>query len=353
MSFSEWKEYILGDIATFSYGKMPKKELLGIGIYPVFSGYKYQYKYPEVNCRKGNLIIVARGVGGTGDVKLVKEDCYLTNLSIKISLNEKIALNKFIFYNYFLTTLRYLDSGSAISQITIDDLKRLKIILPKMSIQKDICEVLSSLDDKIEINRQINQTLEAIAQTLFKEMCVPPSDELPEGWKILQLNEVLEIKYGKDHKHLENGTIPLYGSGGIMRFVNKSLYEKESILIPRKGTLSNLFYINKPFWSVDTMFYTKIKDSTHAKFLFLLLKSMNLADMNVGSAVPSLTTEILNQIKIIIPSASILKAFDDVVTPFFEMLEVNERENKTLIAVRDGLLPKLMKREIEVNISNI
>lgn len=214
--------------------------------------------------------------------------------------------------------------------------------------QQRIASILSSLDDKIELNRQTNQTLETLGQTLFQEMCVPKGEELPEGWRVGKLGEVMEIKYGKDHKHLEDGLIPVYGSGGIMRFANKALYEEESILIPRKGTLSNLFYINKPFWSVDTMFYSKIKNKTHGKFLFLLLKTMNLASMNVGSAVPSLTTDLLNKLEIVLPHNEIIKKFNELVTPIFTTLESNEQENQTLIALRDSLLPKLMKGEIEV-----
>jgi type I restriction enzyme S subunit len=84
---SEWREYKLGDIGTFSYGKMPKKDLLNTGDFPTFSGYKYQYTYPESNCNKNDLIVVARGVGGTGDVKIVREDCYLTNLSLKMDFD--------------------------------------------------------------------------------------------------------------------------------------------------------------------------------------------------------------------------------------------------------------------------
>ncbi len=74
----ELNSYLLGDIATFQYGKMPKKPLLGTGLFPTYSGYKYQCLYPEFNCDAGDVIVVARGVGGTGDVKIVKEKCYLT-----------------------------------------------------------------------------------------------------------------------------------------------------------------------------------------------------------------------------------------------------------------------------------
>ena len=76
------EEVRLSEVAKFSYGKMPKKDLLWQGEYPTFSGYKYQYKYPEFNCDEGEVIIVARGVGGTGDVKLVREKCFLTNFYV-------------------------------------------------------------------------------------------------------------------------------------------------------------------------------------------------------------------------------------------------------------------------------
>jgi type I restriction enzyme S subunit len=174
------------------------------------------------------------------------------------------------------------------------------------------------------------------------------SDSDGEGWHEVILQNLVEIKYGKDHRHLESGDIPVYGSGGIMRYANKALYEKESILIPRKGTLSNLFYLNKPFWSVDTMFYTKLKKPFYGKYLFFLLKDLNLATMNVGSAVPSLTTEILNRLEIILPSDDTLTKFNKVATPFFERIEANIEETQTLTTLRDSLLPKLMRGEIAV-----
>ena len=79
-----------------------------------------------------------------------------------------------------------------------------------------------------------------------------------ENWKTYKLEEIAEIKYVKDHKRLNDGDIPLYGTGGIMRFVDRCLSEEESVLIPRKGSLNNIYYINKPFWTVDTLFWTKV-----------------------------------------------------------------------------------------------
>ena len=151
-----------GDFATFKYGKMPiKKKITDIGKYPVYSGYRYVGYYDEYNTEANQLIVVARDVGGTGDVKLTKERCFLTNLSISASIDETIALPEYIYYRFLLRNLRYLDSGSAQSQITISDLEKVKIPLPTVNEQRAICGFLSLIDKKIEINKKINENLAA------------------------------------------------------------------------------------------------------------------------------------------------------------------------------------------------
>ena len=122
---------------------------------------------------------------------------------------------------------------------------------------------------------------------------------MASDWIVTKLGDVLEIKYGKDHKKLDAGDIPCFGSGGIMRHVEESLSEQESILIPRKGSLNNIYYVNQPFWTVDTLFWTKIdSDTVFPKFLFYQLKLTDFVSLNVGSAVPSLTVPVLNDLEI-------------------------------------------------------
>ena len=82
--------------------------------------------------------------------------------------------------------------------------------------------------------------------------------EIPNGWNNCTLQEFLTIKNGRDHKHLATGSHPVYGSGGEMRRVNEYLFSGESVLMPRKGTLNNIMYVNESFWTVDTMFYSEI-----------------------------------------------------------------------------------------------
>ena len=181
---------------------------------------------------------------------------------------------------------------------------------------------------------------------IYREWFVDKADSF---WKKGLLADLITVKYGKDHKKLSEGNIPCYGSGGVMRYVEKALYEQESVLIPRKGTLNNVMYVNTPFWSVDTMFYTVMKMPNTAKFVYHFLKEKDLAALNAGSAVPSMTTDILNAMELLIPSAEILEKFESAIQPLYKSIQKNEQENKILAGIRDSLLPKLMSGELDVS----
>ena len=170
-----------------------------------------------------------------------------------------------------------------------------------------------------------------------------------ESDRIGVLSELIAVKYGKDHKKLNDGIYPVYGSGGIMRYVEKPIYEKESVLIPRKGSLNNVMYIDEPFWSVDTMFYTEMKIANVAKYAFHFLRSKDLASLNAGSAVPSMTTDILNSMEVSIPSTERLADFENLVAPLYRVMKDNVRQSNNLSLLRDTLLPKLMSGDIDVS----
>ncbi|EGQ8324774.1 restriction endonuclease subunit S [Morganella morganii] len=119
-------------------------------------------------------------------------------------------------------------------------------------------------------------------------------------WKCL--SDVARIKNGKDHKSLGEGKFPVYGSGGIMRYADTYAYNKPSVLIPRKGSLGNLFFIDVPFWTVDTIFYTEIDEAQiHPKYFYYYLTTVGLGEMNQAGGVPSQTQSVLNKLKIPIP----------------------------------------------------
>lgn len=157
-------------------------------------------------------------------------------------------------------------------------------------------------------------------------------------WKEYKLGDIAEVKYGKAHQSLADGKIPAYGSGGLMRYVERALYEDESILIPRKGTLNNVMYKSEPFWTVDTMFYTKLnKQIIVPKYLFYQLSIIDFANMNVGSAVPSMTVPVLNDIDITVPPLPEQTAIASVLSSLDNKIDLLHRQNATLEKMAETL----------------
>ena len=130
---------------------------------------------------------------------------------------------------------------------------------------------------------------------LIKQYC-------PDGVEYKRLDSIVRIRNGRDYKAFPAGDIPVYGSGGIMTYINTYAYDKPSVLIPRKGSLGNILYVDNPFWTVDTMFYTEI-DSSQIKprYLYHILLNEHLEEMNQAGGVPSLTQSQLNSFGIPVP----------------------------------------------------
>jgi len=167
-------------------------------------------------------------------------------------------------------------------------------------------------------------------------------------WVDCKLGSLLEIKYGKDHKKLGEGAIPCFGSGGLMRFVNDFLYDDESILIPRKGTLNNIIYKKQPFWTVDTMFWSKIdKTKVFPNFLFYQLTLIDYTTLNVGSAVQSLTVPVLKAINILLPPLPEQKAIASVLSSLDDKIDMLHRQNNTLEQLAETLFRQWFVEEAD------
>ena len=372
----DWKECKLGDVVEINQNSFSEKEnwlfvnYLDTGSITENKISEIQYinlideKLPSRAKRKvkKNSIIystVRPNQKHFGIIKSFPENFLVSTGFAVLDVNEKIAFPDFVYY--YLIQNENTESLHAIAEQTTSaypaikpsDIADISIILPPLATQQKIAQILSSLDDKIELNNKINDNLEQQAQAIFKSWFVdfePFGGVMPEGWRMGKLSDLITVKYGKDHKKLEDGSYPVYGSGGIMRRVDKYLYDKESVLIPRKGTLNNVFYINEPFWSVDTMFYTEMTKENLAKFVYFFVKGKDLIAMNAGSAVPSMTTEILNAMEVVIPSDEYLEKFENIVSPMFKQIKQCIIENENLASIRDTLLPKLMNGEIGVEL---
>lgn len=173
-------------------------------------------------------------------------------------------------------------------------------------------------------------------EKLIAELC-------PNGVNYLPLEDFLTIRNGKDHKHLEDGKIPVYGSGGIMRHANQAAASGPSVLIPRKGSLGNLFYVEEPFWVVDTIFRTEInEDIALPKFVFYELQTLGLGEMNQAGGVPSQTQSKLKKLRIPIPPLPIQQEIVNILDKF-QALEAEleaelEARKKQYEFYRDQLL---------------
>ena len=268
------------------------------------------------------------------------------------------------FLNYYLNAPRQRyrllsnANGATVSHVNMPIIRNLPIDLPSMEAQQRIASILMAYDNLIENNRRQIALLEEAARRLYKEWFVDlrfPGHEsigiangIPNGWRKGTLGEVLEVRNGKDHKALADGSIPVYGSGGLMRYCCDFLYQGESVLIPRKGTLNNVMYVNESFWTVDTLFYTHVTLRFGAKYLYQAVRRYDLASMNIGAAVPSMTKAILNKLEVLIPSQDILEQHEAIVAPLFEERDCLRGQIAAAREARDRLLPKLMSGEIEV-----
>ena len=249
--------------------------------------------------------------------------------------------------------------GSAQPKLGIYKIEAIKVDLPDVQIQHKIADALSTYDDLIENNQKQIKLLEEAAQRLYKEWFVDlrfPGHEntkivdgVPEGWSRGLLKELISVNYGKDHKKApDDGNIPVYGSGGLMRKCNKSLFSGEAVLIPRKGSLNNIMYVDETFWTVDTMFYATMKQPHTAVFVYFFVKAFDMYSMNIGAAVPSMTTKILDAMDVVIPDKETLEKFDKLTKTYFNKIKTLQGQNERLKIARDLLLPKLMSGEVEV-----
>jgi len=152
-------------------------------------------------------------------------------------------------------------------------------------------------------------------------------------YKRYALGELVSIKYGKNQKKVlsDNGTIPIYGTGGLMGYATEALYNKPSVLIGRKGTIGRVKYVDHPFWTVDTLFYTIVNENiVIPKYLYYVMSQIDLNTYNEGTTIPSLRTETLNRLEFDIPSLDEQNAVLSCLLPIDDKIAINNALNYRL-----------------------
>lgn len=216
-----------------------------------------------------------------------------------------VDLNTRFLYHY-LTAFNFVPYLVGITRAKLNKTEMLKIPipLPPLPVQEEIVRIL---DNFTELTTELSEKLTAELTARKKQYEYYRDELLTFGdnveWKTL--GEVAIIKNGKTYKGFGEGNIPVYGSGGIMIYIDTFAYDKPTVLIPRKGSIDKLYYVDEPFWNVDTIFYTVIDEKAiKVKFLFYYLESQRLERLNTAGGVPSLTQAVLKLVKIPIPSLS-------------------------------------------------
>lgn len=270
---------------------------------------------------------------------------------------------------------KFINVGAIFNSLRCADVPNFVLPIPPLADQRAIAAVLSALDDKIELDRRMNETLEASARALFRDWFVDfgptrakaeghpaylapdlwslfpdrlGDDGVPDGWAIGTVRDHLELKYGKSlpARDRVDGPFPVYGSGGISGTHNKKIADAPAVIVGRKGTVGSLYWEDSDCYPIDTVFF--VSPMISMSFSYELLASLPLADMNTDAAVPGLNRENVYRLEVPRPPADVIRHFDAIVGDVRAHMRVNDQESRTLAATRDALLPKLMSGELRV-----
>jgi type I restriction enzyme, S subunit len=330
-------------------------------------------------CGKSALVLAnqAGGIAGTGLISLrVNNRDRINNKFLAIALRSKES-KEWLMHHAIGATMPNLNS-SVIGSLPLN--------LPSKEVQNTIAEIIQSLDDKIELNRRMNATLEAMARSLFQSWFVdfdpvrakldgrlPAALEpataalfpdtfdettlghIPHGWEVKTLGEVIELAYGKPLKaeDRKNGLVCVYGANGPVGWHDEKLVSGPGIVVGRKGNPGVVTWAHGDFYPIDTTFYVEpIGPCRSLYFFFYALSLHNLANLSADSAVPGLNRNHAYMSKQVIPSQTVLTAFDSQLAPIFAAIQANEEQSRSLGTVRDTLLPKLLSGELSVPLSS-
>ena len=372
MSSKQWKELYFREIAKLLYGKsLSAKKRIG-GKYNVYGSGGIIGTHND-SLVEGPGIIIGRK-GTVGSVYFEKNPYFPidTTYYIKDSFNYNI---KYLFYMLCNANLNIMNTHSAVPGLNRDNLYQKKFKVPKLEEQKQIATILSSLDEKIELNNQINKNLEEMAQAIFKhwfidfefpnengepykssggEMVNSELGSIPKEWRVITFKEIIRISSGKRPKEKENEknkkfNVPLIGASSIMGYVSEILYMKPILVIGRVGTHGIVQRINKKSWPSDN---TLVIQSEYYEYIYQILKNIDYQSINRGSTQPLITQTDIKKCKIVFPKYKLLRDFEKRVGSLFQLINKNKEGNRILSRIRDVLLPKLMSGEIRVPINN-
>lgn len=355
-----WKNGELGDFVTLKRGFDLPQQKREDGQVPIFSS-------SGITGTHSTAMVKAPGVitgryGTIGEVFYAAKDFWPLNTTLFV---EDFHGNDAKFIYYFLKTLEWskFTSASAVPGINRNTVHKENVSLPDIETQRRIASTLSMFDEKIKINTEINDNLLDQAQTLYKQhFPYSVQDDLPDGWRIGTVGEIIEIHdskriplSGADRMKMEKKIYPYYGAASLMDYVDNYIFDGKYLLLGEDGTVVDdagypiLQYVWGQFWVNNHAHILTGRLGFNVESLYMLFKQTPVKSIVTGAVQPKISQANLRSVQVVIPPEHNLKEYNDLVEPLFSLLRANEEECKSLAALRDTLLPKLMSGEIDVS----
>ena len=309
----------------------------------------------------GTVLLLARGMTLLNDLPICVTGRPMTfNQDVKALRPKPGVRNDFLPYLLLGNKERLLSlvdlAGHGTGRLNSDELRALDVVLPPESEQCAIAHILATLDDKIDLNRGTNEILETIARAIFKSWFVDfdpvraKSEGQPEGWTVSSLGEICELAYGKALKAEDRrpGSVPVFGSNGQVGWHDASLVQGPGVVVGRKGNPGVVTWVGCDFFPIDTTFYVVPRGQASLCYLFHLIESLDLPLLGADSAVPGLNRNMAYMSEVLLPPLKVQRAFEGLVQSLWRMEHLRESESRSLAAVRDALLPKLLSGELRI-----
>ena len=334
-----------------------------------------KYQLVEVNDFVMNNQQAWRGSVGVSPYKGIVSPAYLI-----FSFNKKICAPKF--FKYFLRDKGVVDQfmiasmsvGTIQRQVKWHLLKTIQLSIPSLIEQNTIANFLDTetarIDNLISKQEKLIELLEEQRKSIIshavtkglnpnapmKDSGVEWLGDVPEHWKIGRLKNLLSINNGSDYKEFEvansENSYPVYGSGGVFTYSSKYIYDQESVLLGRKGTINKPLYVTSPFWAVDTMFYSQVKQGVHGKYVYYQALGFPYDRYSSNTALPSMTQTDLLNLSVAIPSISeqieITQFLDNENTKFDKLIGTQSQLIEKLKEYRSSIISHAVTGKIDV-----
>jgi type I restriction enzyme S subunit len=267
---------------------------------------------------------------------------------------------KYLFDATIKVRAQQFSQGATQDNLSQEKLLSLDFDVPPVTEQTRIADILATYDDLIENNRRRMALLEESARLLYREWFVrlrfpgyehtPIVDCVPQGWERVPLEAALVLQRGFDlpTQDRQEGDVPIYGSTGILGYHDRAKAVAPGVVTGRSGTLGEVQYVAEDYWPLNTALWVKEFKRVTPLFALFLLREMDLKQFNGGASVPTLDRKSVHRVEILIPSAPMLRSFDEFAADDYEQIKNLTAQNQKLRTARDLLLPRLMSGEVAV-----